>query len=103
KVIDNAIQYTPAAGTVSVRTCQRDGQALVEVEDTGIGIDSNDLPHIFNRLYRADKARSTETGGIGLGLPIAQKIIETHGGKIEVESTPRVGSIFRVWLPLPND
>lgn len=103
KVIDNAIQYTPAAGTVSVRTCRRDGQALVEVEDTGIGIDPNDLPHIFNRLYRADKARSTETGGIGLGLPIAQKIIEAHGGRIEVESTPRVGSIFRVWLPLPHD
>jgi heavy metal sensor kinase len=99
-ILDNAIRYTPAPGTVSV-SLRREGQmAVVAVKDTGVGIPAEDMPFIFERFYRVDKSRSRADGGIGLGLAICQHIAEAHEGKIGVESQVRVGSTFSVWLPL---
>jgi two-component system, OmpR family, heavy metal sensor histidine kinase CusS len=99
-LIDNAVKYTPPDGKVTVSLFSADGFAVIEVRDTGIGISEADLPHIFERFYRADKVRSRETGGAGLGLSIGRWIAQSHGGKIGVESTPSHGSVFRVRLPL---
>lgn len=99
-LIDNALRYTSAGGQVVIRTYTYDGQAVVEIQDTGSGIDPADLPRIFERFYRSDTAHSTR--GFGLGLPIAQKVIEGHGGLIEIESQPGEGTCFRVVLPLDN-
>ncbi|MBU1878585.1 MAG: cell wall metabolism sensor histidine kinase WalK, partial [Chloroflexi bacterium] len=73
------------------------------VRDTGVGIDPADQPHIFERFYRADKARCRAAGGTGLGLAIAQWIAQAHDGRIEVDSAPGQGSTFSVWLPLAGD
>lgn len=103
-LLDNAIKYTPPGGEVRVRiktdNSGRAPMAVLEVRDTGIGIPADDLPHIFERFYRAAKDRSRSTGGTGLGLSIAQWIAHRHGGEILVESAPGVGSVFRVKLPL---
>jgi heavy metal sensor kinase len=99
-LLNNAIRYTPAPGTVSV-SFRREGQmAVVAITDTGIGIPAEDIPFIFERFYRVDKSRSRSEGGSGLGLAICQHIAEVHGGKIEVESQMGAGSTFSVWLPL---
>ncbi len=95
----NAIHYTPENGIITWRTFMRDQQLYVELEDNGIGIDPADQPHIFERFYRGDKARSTETGGVGLGLTIAEKIVQAHGGSIDFTSQPGAGSVFRVSFP----
>jgi len=101
-LLDNAIKYTPAPGTVSV-SFRREGQmAVVASMDTGIGIPAEDIPFIFERFYRVDKSRSRAEGGSGLGLAICRHIAEAHGGKIEVESQVGVGSTFSVWLPLQS-
>ena len=102
-LLDNALKYTPSnsegeVGRVIVSLERTDGQAVLRVRDTGMGIDPADLPHIFERFYRADRARSRQ--GTGLGLPIAQTLVEQHGGHITAESTPGKGSTFSVWLPL---
>jgi len=99
-LLDNAIRYTPAAGTVSISLRQEGQQALVAIKDTGVGIPTEDIPFIFERFYRVDKSRSRAEGGTGLGLAICRYIAEGHGGKIEVESQVGVGSTFSVWLPL---
>ena len=99
-LIDNAVKYTPAGGRVAVSLTADSAFALVEVRDTGIGIGADDLPHIFERFYRADKARSRERGGAGLGLSIARWIADAHGGSIRVESATGAGSVFQVRLPL---
>ncbi len=101
-LIDNAVKYTPAGGLVAVSLTHPDGFAVAEIRDTGIGISEADLPHIFERFYRADKARSREMGGVGLGLSIGRWIAEAHGGTIEVESTVGQGSVFRLRLPISN-
>lgn len=99
-LIDNAVKYTPSGGSITV-SLNRNGQsAVAEVSDNGIGIADQDLPHIFDRFYRADKARSREFGGVGLGLSIARWVAEAHGGSIEVQSSTGSGSIFRVRIPL---
>jgi heavy metal sensor kinase len=99
-LLDNAIRYTPAPGTVSV-SIRREGQmAIVAITDTGVGIPAEDIPFLFERFYRVDKSRSRAEGGSGLGLAICRHIAETHGGKIEVESQVGAGSTFSVWLPL---
>ncbi len=100
-LLDNALKYTPYEGSISLSLVTGEGYATVKVSDTGIGILPEDLPHIFERFYRADRARSRDRGGSGLGLAIAQNIVQEHRGSIEVESTPGKGSTFIVRLPLP--
>ena len=82
---------------------QVDGFGIVEVRDTGIGIAAEDLPNIFERFYRADKVRTREMGGVGLGLSIAQWVADTHGANILVESAPGQGSVFRVRIRLSSN
>jgi two-component system, OmpR family, sensor histidine kinase ArlS len=101
-ILDNAIRYTPSGGTVSSSLMRKNGNALVSVSDTGMGIPAEDLPYIFDRFYRVDKARSRADGGLGLGLAIASSIARLHGGGIEVESEVGKGSTFYVSLPLPE-
>lgn len=96
-LVENAIQYTPPGGTITIRTAQRGEQALVEIIDTGVGIAPEHLDAIFQRFFRVERARTER--GAGLGLPIARMIIEHHGGSMDVESTPGAGSTFRVFLP----
>ena len=91
--------YTPAGGSVGVRAEPVDGGVLVEVRDTGEGIEVQDLPHVFERFYRGEKSRSRATGGSGLGLAIAKGIVEAHGGQIDVESAPGQGTRFFFTLP----
>ncbi|MGH2586291.1 MAG: sensor histidine kinase, partial [Dehalococcoidia bacterium] len=92
-----AVKYTPPGGPVVVTVRATAGGAELEVRDTGIGIAARDLPHIFDRFYRVDAARST--GGAGLGLAIARQIVEAHNGTIGVISRPGEGSIFTISLP----
>ncbi|NDJ85379.1 MAG: response regulator [Chloroflexi bacterium] len=98
-IVTNAITYTPEAGNIIIRAYTRDGYVVFEIEDDGLGIEPNELPHIFNTLYRVDAARPLNTGGGGLGLPIARRIVEQHNGWIKVESEPGRGSLFRVVIP----
>lgn len=98
-LIDNAIKYTPAGGRVEARVLHEDGHALLEVNDTGVGIPAEALPHIFERFYRVDKARTRAVGGTGLGLAIVKSICTAHGGQVKVESTENRGSRFTVQLP----
>ncbi|HEU0000918.1 MAG TPA: HAMP domain-containing sensor histidine kinase [Ktedonobacteraceae bacterium] len=99
-LLENALKYTPYEGTVTLSLTTRDENALISVCDTGIGILPEDLPHIFERFYRADPARSRDRGGSGLGLAIVKSIVEEHGGSISVESTPGKGSVFNIKMPL---
>jgi heavy metal sensor kinase len=99
-LLDNAIRYTSKGGSVSVSTTMQERMALVSISDTGIGIPPEHLPRIFDRFYRADKARSRSEGGSGLGLAICKHIVEVHGGRIEVESREGQGSTFKVLIPL---
>jgi two-component system phosphate regulon sensor histidine kinase PhoR len=99
-LLDNAIQYTPAGGHISVAATAGPREAVVTVADTGIGIPLADSERIFERFYRVDAARSREAGGTGLGLSIAKHIVEAHGGKLWVESTVGQGSKFSFSLPL---
>jgi len=95
---DNAVRYTPRGKRISMRSQLIHNKVIIEITDTGIGISSDDLPYIFSRFYRADKAGSTR--GFGLGLPIAKAIIEHFGGQIDVTSVLDQGSVFRVTLPV---
>jgi heavy metal sensor kinase len=99
-ILHNAIRYTPAGGRITVRCQRRQHQALIEVEDTGEGIAPEHQVRVFERFYRVDKARSRAEGGAGLGLAIARAAIERHGGRIELESAPGRGSLFRIVLPM---
>jgi heavy metal sensor kinase len=101
-LIDNAVKYTAPSGRVEVSLHRNNGFAIAEVRDTGIGIAESDLPSVFERFYRADKARSRESGGVGLGLSIGRWITEVHAGTIEVQSAPGRGSVFQVRLPIAN-
>ena len=97
-ILDNAIKYTEAGGKVALRAEGDGATARISVTDTGAGIHPADLPHIFDRFYRADRSRSSP--GSGLGLALARAIIRTHGGDIEAASTPGEGSVFSIVLPL---
>jgi heavy metal sensor kinase len=99
-VLENAVRYTPSGGTISSSVVKKNGSAFVSISDTGIGIPTEDLPFIFDRFYRVDKARSRADGGMGLGLAIASSIAKLHGGGIEVESQVGKGSTFHIALPL---
>jgi two-component system phosphate regulon sensor histidine kinase PhoR len=98
-LVDNALKYTPPGGTVSLSLAKEDGIAQIAVADTGIGIPQEDLPRVFDRFYRVDKARSRNLGGSGLGLSIAYWIAKAHGGDIEVSSAVGEGTEFRITLP----
>jgi two-component system phosphate regulon sensor histidine kinase PhoR len=98
-LVDNAIRYTRPGGRVDVGLSIRDGQVILTVEDTGLGIPTRDLPRIFERFYRVDRARSRETGGTGLGLSIVKHIVENHGGAVDVRSELGRGTAFEVRLP----
>lgn len=93
-LLDNAIKYTPTGGRVRVAACAKNKAVQVDITDTGIGIPAEDMPRIFERFYRVDKARSRELGGTGLGLAIVKHIINAHNGKLNVESKPGKGSTF---------
>ena len=99
-LLSNAFKYTPSGGSVQLRLATTARHALIQVEDNGIGIPTADLPHIFERFYRVDTARSRQTGGFGLGLAIAQQIITAHRGRITATSTLEKGSTFQIELPL---
>jgi heavy metal sensor kinase len=101
-LLDNAIKYTPSGGMISLNVRARNGQAVLEVVDTGMGIPAGALPHIFERFYRVDQARSRDAGGAGLGLAIVKSICAAHGGRVEVESVEGKGSRFRVELSLAS-
>jgi signal transduction histidine kinase len=99
-LIDNAIKYTPEGGTITLSLFRDGDWALMEVADTGVGIAPEHLPHVFDRFYRVDKARTRARGGSGLGLAIVRGIAEQHGGKVTVTSDSGKGSTFTVWLKL---
>lgn len=99
-LVDNAIKYTPEGGRVMADVYRGDDQVIIKISDTGIGIPSEDIPHIFDRFFRVDKARSRYTGGTGLGLSITYKIILMHEGNIRVDSKEGRGTTFFVHLPL---
>ncbi len=98
-LVSNALRHTPAGGTVTL-AARRDGDDVVlDVTDTGTGIAAEDLPHVFDRFWRAEKSRSRRTGGSGLGLPIVRHLAAAHGGTAEVASEPGAGSVFTLRLP----
>lgn len=99
-VLDNAIKYTPEGGVVRVACRKLAHSAQLEIEDTGIGIAPDSLPHVFDRFYRGDKSRSRHEGGTGLGLAIAKWIVERHGGRISIESKLSFGTRVYITLPL---
>lgn len=100
--LDNAAKYTSKNGNIEIEIGSGD-EAYIKVKDDGIGIPEEDLPYIFERFYRVDKARSKDTGGTGLGLSIAKWIVEEHGGVIGVKSEVGKGTEFTAMLPLIND
>lgn len=101
-LIENALSYSPPGKLVRVQTCRDGAAACLQVCDEGVGIPPEDLPHIFDRFYRADKARSRQAGGSGLGLSICKLLVERHDGTIAAESRPGESSTFTVTLPLDD-
>ena len=99
-LIDNAIKYTPDGGLVTIGVCRDGDRAVLEVSDNGVGIPAHALPHVFERFYRADKARSRKSGGAGLGLSIVKAICAAHGAEIRIVSQEGQGSCVSVELPL---
>jgi signal transduction histidine kinase len=102
-LVENALRYTPAGGRVEIDLVRQEGEVLLVVSDTGVGIPAEHLPRIFERFYRVDKARSKSNGGTGLGLAIVRSIAETHGGRVGVSSVVGRGTTFTVWLPAQPD
>ena len=94
------MKYSYSGGQVIVRAKTKDELALLEVSDNGVGIDDEHLPHLGERFYRVDKARSREAGGTGLGLSIARSIAVTHGGSLSISSVPEQGTTVTLTLPL---
>ncbi len=99
-IIENAIKYTPDGGKITVKLKKSGRDAVLEITDTGVGIPPEDQPHVFDRFYRVDKARSRDTGGTGLGLSIVQQIIRLHAGSIQVFSEVGKGTTFVIQLPV---
>ena len=99
-LLDNALKHTPPHGSIDVQVARQGGHARLQVRDTGPGIDPRDLPHLFDRVYRADRARSGE--GTGLGLAIGRWIAVAHGGSIRAANAPGGGALFTVVLPLAS-
>ncbi len=101
-LLDNAIKYTPSGGDIRVGVLRENGHARVDVSDTGAGIPADAVPHVFERFYRVDPARSSTVEGAGLGLSLAKWIVDRHQGRIEVRSEPGKGSTFTIWLPVSH-
>lgn len=98
-LLDNAIKYTPPSGAIAVRVCPRDREVLIEVADNGPGVPAEQATRVFDRFYRADPSRSSQSGGAGLGLAIAKWAVETNGGRIELENREGGGATFRLIVP----
>jgi signal transduction histidine kinase len=102
--LDNAIKYSPKQKTVRLTSKKSDGKITIEIADQGIGIDEKDIPHLFDRFYRADKSRAkTDVSGYGLGLSIAKQIVDQHNGTIRVQSELKKGTTFTIELPVKHD
>jgi signal transduction histidine kinase len=99
-LLENAIHYTPDNGNVRITLGQSDGEITVHVQDTGAGIEKDELPHIFDRFYRSAESRKDQTGHSGLGLAIAKRILELHERPIAVTSEPGSGTTFSFHLPI---
>ena len=99
---DNAVKYTPDGGAVAITIIPGEKTATICIKDTGIGISATDLPHVFERFFRAEKSRNRNTGGLGLGLPLAEIIVRSHRGKINIASQEGAGTSVTVTLPLSN-
>ena len=99
-LLDNSIKFTPNGGQIKVTVASENGHAVLRVEDKGMGISPEALPHVFDRFYRAEPSRSKRIPGVGLGLALAHWIVENHRGRITVESQPGQGTSFTVYLPL---
>ncbi|HYJ61683.1 MAG TPA: ATP-binding protein [Actinomycetota bacterium] len=102
-LVDNAVRATPGGGTITIEAHRVNGAVHVSVADTGIGIDPEDLPRVFERFYRVDPARARQDGGTGIGLAIARSVVEAHGGQIQATSEPGRGSVFSFDLPVATD
>jgi signal transduction histidine kinase len=96
-LLDNALKYTPEGGAIGLSCCIRDGRAIVQMSDTGVGVSASEQPRIWGRLYRGDRSRSQR--GLGLGLSLVKAIVEAHHGEVSVQSEPGKGAIFTVMLP----
>ncbi len=99
-LLDNALKYTPDGGAITVSVTRQGGQVRLRVQDSGPGLAPEDLPHLFERFYRADKARGS--AGSGLGLSIVRWIAEAHGGRITAANAPERGALFTITLPLAS-
>jgi signal transduction histidine kinase len=99
-LLGNAARYTPEDGRITVASYEQDGNAVIQITDTGIGISDENIDKLYKRFWRADIARARATGGIGIGLSITKEIIDRHKGRIEVESEENVGTTFRIIVPL---
>ncbi|MGA7669740.1 MAG: HAMP domain-containing sensor histidine kinase [Nitrolancea sp.] len=102
-LLDNAVRHTPADGAIEVARRIDGDRLIVSVADTGPGITMQDLPHLFDPFYRSDESRNPETGGVGLGLTIARRIMRAHGGDLTAENRPGGGALFVAWLPIGPD
>jgi two-component system sensor histidine kinase BaeS len=99
-LVGNAVRHTPAGGAVRVVARRAGDDVEVTVADSGEGIPPEHLPHVFERFYRADRSRSRATGGAGIGLAVVRQLVEAHGGRVAVESTPGQGTTMRFTLPI---
>lgn len=99
-LISNAVRYSPKGGVITLSTCQKGKEILIEVRDTGAGIAPEDLLHVFDYFYRGDRSRSRQSGGTGIGLSLVKYYSEAHGGRVEVRNGKSCGAVFSVYLPV---
>lgn len=98
-IMNNAIKYSPSGGTITCRLMETHNNIVISIADEGLGVPKKDIPHVFDRFFRVDKARARSMGGTGLGLAISKEVVQKHGGKIWLESIENKGSTFFISLP----